>query len=48
MELSNLIYKEDLNNETTYYIRPTINLIGDAIVTSGTGEYNAPYQVSLP
>lgn len=34
--------------ETTYYIRPTINLIGDVIVTSGTGEYNSPYQVSLP
>lgn len=36
------------NSSTTYYIRPTINLIGDVVVTSGTGEYNSPYQVSLP
>lgn len=36
------------NSSTTYYIKPTINLIGDVIVTSGTGEYNSSYQVSLP
>ena len=36
------------NSSTTNYIRPTINLIGDVVVTSGTGEYNSPYQVSLP
>ncbi len=36
------------NVATSNTVRPVINIVSSAIITSGTGVYNSPYQLGLP